>query len=360
MPINPNALSSPDPDDAAAREQGLPTTEDAKTMDAGGPEPTPTDDRTGDAEVIAPEEQPQRRRRTKAELIAAAVVPAADAPTALKDSGTGAKIERPWAEAVALVKAEKAEFVDKSLKYAVMKAEQQAVAPAFGRQDDAAISDEARENNRRAELESLGQAPATDASGQMIAPEGSEHGDEVIVGSKTYFVGPGGSLVDGVVDAPARRRWQRELGAGADGPWGAVVVGSSQNGNGEPTFAQPTTHVPEKFDVQTERLPRTVEPVEGGDDGVLKWKIGNGILEKIGLPDYSSLQVGPISASRMVVDDGRRTVVSLGDGREGEVPTAVIEAFETIDNTVEFIARRFRGQLKSFLESTGAIKQPVS
>lgn len=341
MPINPSALSSPSPDD---------------------PEPTPTDDRSGDAEVTAPEEQPVRKRRSKAQLIADAVIPAADAPTALKDSGTGAKIERPWTEAVALVKAEKAEFVDKGLKYAVMKAEQQAAAPAFAGeqssaqtpfggdgQDHPAPTTDAFGRPSPEQLEAA-QLP-TDASGQMIAPEGSEHGDEVVVGQKTYFVGPGGVLVDGVVDALAKRRWQRELGTGVDGPWQSTSL--SQNGNGA------TTPPSDQIDVQTERLPHTVERVDG-DDGVLKWKIGNGILEKIGLPDYSSLQVGPISASRMVVDDGRRTVVPLGDGREGEVPTAVIEAFETIDNTVEFIARRFRGQLKSFLEATGALKQPVS
>jgi hypothetical protein len=334
------------------------------------------------AEIQQREEQeqsPKRTRRSKAQMIADAVVPADDAPTAIKDLGTGAKIERPWSEAVALVKDGKAEFVDKSLKYAVMKAEQQAVSSAFGQQDEAAISDEARENNRRAELESLGQVPTTDAfgrpspeqleaaqlptdgSGQMVAPEGAEHGDEVRIGTETYRVGPGGTLVKGVVDAPAKRRWQRELGAGADGPWESIVVGSSQNGNGEPAFALPQESAPAELNIETERLPRTVEVLGNG-----MVKIGTGILEKIGMPQIeqfssaSQFQIGPISISREVLDDGRRSTVIFSDGRKGEVITAAVEGFDLLDNTVEFIAARFRGQLYSFLVTIGAAKQPVS
>jgi hypothetical protein len=422
MPIKASALPSPEPDDAAAREQGLPTTEDARTMDAGYDGRVFSAAVTDQASHDVPGEPAKRTRRTKAELIAAAVVPADDDPIALKDSGTGAKIERPWAEAVALVKAEKAEFVDKSLKYAVMKAEQEKAAPAFApentqkqdvRYDPARTSHMVKTDEfvdphgtpyvRIADIHgghegtmtleewgalSADASPATDAfgrpspeqleaarlptdgSGQMIAPEGAEHGDEVIVGVKTYRVGPGGVLVDGVVDAPSKRRWQRELGTGSEGPWESKAIvhpgafqqpgsppaptsaSSSQNGDGG---------APKDVTIERERLPHTTEQVDDGSgDGVLKWKIGNGILEKIGLPDYSSLQIGPISISRMVVDDGRRTVVPLSEGREGEVPTAVIEAFEEIDNTVEFIGARFRGQLMSFLQSTGALKQPVS
>jgi hypothetical protein len=346
--------SSPEPDDVD------------HSPDAVAPDGT----ELGQSGGVQSGEPPKRTRRSKAQMIADAVVPADDAPTAIKDLGTGAKIERPWAEAVALVKDGKAEFVDKSLKYAVMKAEQQAAAPAFAGepssaqtpfggdgQDHPAPATDAFGRPSPEQLEAA-QLP-TDGSGQMVAPEGAEHGDEVRIGTETYRVGPGGTLVKGVVDAPAKRRWQRELGAGANGPWESVVVGSSQNGNGEPAFALPQESALAELNIETERLPRTVEPVDG-DDGVLKWKIGNGILEKIGMPNYSSFQIGPISISRMVVDDGRRTVVPLANNRQGEVPTAVIEAFETIDNTVEFIAARFRGQLMSFFQATGAIQQPVS
>jgi hypothetical protein len=38
----------------------------------------------------------------------------------------------------------------------------------------------------------------------------------------------------------------------------------------------------------------------------------------------------------------------------------VVESFEEMDNTLEFISARFRGQLQSFLEATGALNQPVS
>jgi hypothetical protein len=327
------------------------------------------------AEIQQREEQeqsPKRTRRSKAQMIADAVVPADDAPTAIKDLGTGAKIERPWSEAVALVKDGKAEFVDKSLKYAVMKAEQQAAAPAFAGepssaqtpfggdgQDHPAPATDAFGRPSPEQLEAA-QLP-TDGSGQMVAPEGAEHGDEVRIGTETYRVGPGGTLVKGVVDVPAKRRWQRELGAGANGPWESVVVGSSQNGNGEPAFALPQESAPAELNIETERLPRTVEVLGNG-----MVKIGTGILEKIGMPQIeqfssaSQFQIGPISISREVLDDGRRSTVIFSDGRKGEVITAAVEGFDLLDNTVEFIAARFRGQLYSFLVTIGAAKQPVS
>jgi hypothetical protein len=346
MPINPNARTSPqpEPDDAAAREQGLPTTEDAKTMDADSTASEPA----------------KRKRRTKDERIADAVVPDDDENVALKDIATGAKIERPWIEAVALVESEKAEFADKGMKYARIKYAQQQAPSAS--QEPAAPSDQAppaTDAFGRPSPEQLEAAQLpTDESGQMVAPEGASHGDEVVIGAKTYFVGPTGVLVDGVVDAPARRRWQRELGAGSDGPW------ESQPLRLDALLADEKTSAPVEnnghydqppITVQNERLPRTVEPL---DNGMVK--IGTGILEKIGLPDYSSFHVGPITISRQVFDDGRRTVVPLGDGREGEVITAAVEGFELLDNTVEFIAARFRGQLRPFLQATGAQVQPVS
>lgn len=382
MPINPNALSSPEPDENAQEKQ------DASQYVA-------------EVQQREEQEQPTRRRRKKSEMIADAVVPAADEQIEVKDSDSGAKVQRTWSDAVALVKAEKAEFVDRAHHYAMLKADQQATASAFAPENtqvqdvrydpkqtshmvktDEFVDPHGTPYVRIADIHGSHEGsmtleewntlsidapdqtppPATDASGQMVAPEGSEHGDEVVVGSKTYYVGPGGVLVDDVVDAPAKRRWQRELGAGENGSWESKEIvhpGAFSQRAVEITEAVRNGDGPKELDIQTERLPRTVEPVDG-DDGVLKWKIGNGILEKIGMPDYSSFQIGPISISRMVIDDGRRTVVPLRDGREGEVPTAVIEAFETIDNTVEFIAARFRGQLMSFFQATGAIQQPVS
>jgi hypothetical protein len=286
MPINPSALSSPDPDDAAKERQ-----------DAS--------DYVAETQQREEQEQPQRKRRTKAELIADAVVPAADAQIEVKDSGTGARIKRPWPEAVALVKGGQAEFVDKSLKYAVLKMEQ------------------------------------------------------------TLRVGHGGVLttspvaVNGEVVRP-RRRWQRQLGAGSNGPWESTLLRTDSD---EPNKTTEWVDLGEPVNqnghgdgpvVQTERLPAEVERVSE-----LMWKVGTGILEKIGLPDYSSLQIGPISASRMVVDDGRRSEVTIGD-RKALVPTAVIEVFREAMDVTEYIARHQRGELVSFLESTGALRQPVS
>lgn len=376
MPINPNALSAPEPDEQ-------PPSEAAAAAVSG---------QTNEHEDPAAE-PPKRTRRKKSEMIADAVVPGMDDVVEIKDAGTGAKIERPWRVAVEMFRDGKATWLDKPQEYAFLKYEQQRASGAFGAHEDGgSVGDTVDDTPTERQPDSsafsqdaaaahsdTGEDPANpepdpmpapsvdnadepqethDASGQRKAPEGAELGDEVIIGASVYNVGHGHVLVQGVVAKDGeiilpKQRWQRELGPGPDGPWVATALakasidnpGASSNGKAD------------GVKVETERLPREVEQVPG--DGVLTWKIGNGILEKIGLPDYSSLQVGPITASRMVVDDGRRTTVSLGDNRVGQVPTAVIEAFEEVDNTVEYIAKRFRGQLQAFLEATGALKQPV-
>lgn len=296
-----------------------------------------------------PEEQPPadepkgRTRRTKAQMIADAVVPANDEQVDLKDSGTGAKIQRPWLVAVEMVREGKADWAEKSMKYALMKFDQEKVAGAF-----------AEPTVEQGEPVSLEEQVL---SHQAVVPPDAEVGDEVSVGSDTFRVGHGRVLIDGSrpisVDGKivkAKRRWRRELGSGANGPWEAVpypspaVAPDKSESNGKGADVT----------VQTERQPMDVLQV-----GELEWKVGSGILEKIGLPDYSSLQVGPISVSRFVMDDGRRSTVQIGS-REATIPTAVVEAFQEITDVVEYVARYQRGELISFLESTGALKQPVS
>jgi hypothetical protein len=383
MPINPNALSSPQPPEQ--------TTLD----DAAAQTDQPTD------QPATTEEPPKRQRRSKAQMIADAVVPADDALIEVKDAGTGAKVQRPWLEAVQLVKDGKAEFVDKMLKHAVSKMEQQQVADsgAFTPSEDPAAREVRYTINGEALLKTaVEQSDAPDdlvvwqaesgESGKMWTkewallstsppvgavsnvPPDAELGDEVRVGSETLRVGHGGVLtsspvaVDGEVVKP-KRRWQRALGAGLNGPWESTILRTddkppvdvdpaelskavafeqkaAQNGHGDGPV------------VETERLPAEIERVS-----LLTWKVGTGILDKIGLPDYSSLQIGPISASRMVVDDGRRSEVTIGD-RKASVPTSVLEAYREIMDVTEYIARHQRGELVSFLESTGALVQPVS
>lgn len=309
MPINPSALGG----------DSAPKDDTQNEVDA-----------QQDPAVAA--EPAKRTRRTKAELIEAAVVPGNDDQVDLKDLGTGAKIQRPWLVALEMVRGEKAEFADKSMKYAMLKHDQQKVASAFE-----TSSEETGERQP---------APS--------APPESEVGDEVRIGSDVFCVGHGGVLtnspvsVDGEIVKP-KRTWQRELGSGGRGPWEVVQV--------HPEASQENAKTNGKGDeAKVETLPAgvSIEPI---GDGV--WKVGTGILEKIGLPDYSSLQVGPISASRTAADDGRRTVVQIGD-RQASIPSAVVEVAREAMDIVEYIARYQRGELVSFLESTGALKQPSS
>jgi hypothetical protein len=334
MPIKPESLPSPEPD------------------------PIPPQDASGDALTsVSPDtsaEQPKRTRRTKKQMVADAVIPGDSEMVEVKDLNTGAKIQRNWRDAVALVQSGAVEFTDKAMKYALEKEAQQS--------SEQPVPDQpvATEN-----IEQPQPAPSANV------PPDAQLGDEVRVGSETLRVGHGNVLTsspvadaNGEVIRPARR-WQRELGAGLDGPWQQTPLTMI----GEPRPILEKSDVPGEKDsqngngvtVQTERLPREME--ELGDNLV---KIGTGILEKIGMPQVeqfasaSQFQVGPITASRTIFDDGRRTPITFDDGREGEVITAVVEGYELLENTVEYVAKRFRGQLFSFLAATGAIKQSVA
>jgi hypothetical protein len=331
MPINPNALSG-DPDrsapPASAEEEGAvqAAQQDAADQDA------------------AQEQTTKRKRRNKAEMIADAVVPADDEQVDLKDSGTGAKIQRPWLVALEMVRDGKAEFADKAMKYAMQKYDDQKAAAASEPEPSSSS------------LPFGGDGQDTPTSEPDNIPPEAEVGDEVRVGADTLRVGHGGVLTSGPISVDGnivhpRRTWQRELGTGGKGPWEVVqthpvpeAIQAETNGHG----AEPP--------VAPAAIPAGVE-IEQIAPGA--WKVGTGILEKIGLPDYSSLQIGPVSASRVAIDDGRRTTVVIGD-REASIPTAVVEVAREAMDIVEYIVRYQRGELVSFLESTGALKQPVS
>jgi hypothetical protein len=181
-------------------------------------------------------------------------------------------------------------------------------------------------------------------------------GDQVRVGIETYFVGHGDKLTKlrpvrggSGEPMPLRYVWQR----GADGwrrvdvakPSEDLVTSSTANGAAaSSTTLSEAVGAPPR--TETIRQAPEVQQVD-----VLTWKISTGVLEKIGLPDYSGLQVGPLSVQRYVVDDGRRTTVQLLSGREASIPTSVVEAYREANDTVEFVAREIRGQILSFLEA---------
>jgi hypothetical protein len=357
MPIKPESLPSLEPDSAP------PTQEELKDVSQY----------VAETQQRQEQEAPKRTRRTKKQMVADAVIPGDSEMVEVKDLNTGAKIQRNWRDAVSLVQSGAVEFTDKAMKYALEKEAQQSSEgsispPGTPPAEQIAGTTSSFLDPQPVATENIEQPqPAPSAN----VPPDAQLGDEVRVGSETLRVGYDRALTNspvadanGEVIRPARR-WQRELGAGLDGPWqqtpltmigeprpileksDAPIEKDSQNGNG--------------VTVQTERLPREME--ELGDNLV---KIGTGILEKIGMPQVeqfasaSQFQVGPITASRTIFDDGRRTPITFDDGREGEVITAVVEGYELLENTVEYVAKRFRGQLFSFLAATGAIKQSVA
>jgi hypothetical protein len=318
MPIKPDALPTPEPDET--------------------PQPAP--------EATEPA---KTGRRTKKQMIADAVIPAPLDRVEVKDTGTGVKVMRSWVEAVSSVASGTAEFTNRAHHYAMLKAAEEGQAPP------APETPADPEPSPAAETPDLGRHSGkpleTNApDGHRLAPENAELGDEVIVGSETYFVGHGNRLVQGIVSngsgdpVQARHRWQRELGSGEDGPWQSTPLAQT------PLEAPPAT-------VEREQLPTTFEPISTGSI-----RVGTGILDKIGLPsrggEWSSLQIGPITSSREVDDDGRRTVITL-NGKEQSVPTAALEAFHEVAALVEYMGNYMRGELASFLETQGVVLTPL-
>lgn len=311
--------------------------------------PSPDEPEDNTPEVVA--EPPKRKRRTKEQMIAEAVIPGMDDMVEIKDAASGAKIERQWRVAVEMYREGKVEF-PKDLEHAFKKYEQERASGAAP-ESTGVIADETH---------------ATDESGQMVAPAEAELGDEVVIDKDTYVVGHGNKLVQGMVSDNEtgdpiipKRRWQRELGAGPNGPWQSRQL-SHQPAASEPTSNGAVADTPAK---------NTVTAIDARG-GTAEWvddksiKIGTGVLEKIGMPQVeqfasaSQMQIGPISISRTVYDDGRRDVVDLPGGRKGEVISSAVEGFDLLNNTTEFVAARFRGQLYDFLVSIGAVRQPVS
>jgi hypothetical protein len=342
MPINPSALSG---DTTRPADQPAPS---QAAADAGV-----TNEHEAAVVQTDSVDAPKRTRRTKAQMIADAHVPAQTDVVELKDLGTGAKIERQWLVALELVRDGKAEWIDKAMKYSMMKWDQMKAQGAFGSATPASEPAAAETQGEQTTIDEQ----IADATPTNNVPPEAEVGDEVRVGADTFRVGHGGVLTTSQVDQPAKRRWQRQLGAGADGPWEATVLQQTTPPPAEKAETNGTGGA--ELQVETERQPMRVEQLSE-----IEWKVGTGILEKIGLPQVeqfsggSSLQVGPNTASRTVIDDGRRTTVRIGS-REAELPTAVLEAYREITDAVEYVARYQRGELAVFLESLGILKQPA-
>jgi hypothetical protein len=208
--------------------------------------------------------------------------------------------------------------------------------------------------------------------GNPQLPSEAEPGDEVRIGSETFRVGHGGVLTSSPVADPDTgatlkpyRRWQRELGAGKDGKWEAVIVGPSyddQVGAAVERAAEKVASKPVEEAVQQGLAAQATEApvIEPGQsqsftesvaqqtiDG---WKVGAGFLEKIGLPEYSSIQIGPFTASRTVhVASGERYSLTRENGTVVTAPKEAIDAMIECCNACEIAARIVRSDFLSFI-----------
>lgn len=357
----------------------------------------------GGEDKPTPAEEPAKpKRRTKEQLIADAVIPGPTDIVKVEFTASSTKGDREWQKAVELFREGKVKFVDGSLRYAVLKLDQQAAEDGAGDSEvvekiatatarwldlqqriDAATEDEevrtlSEESEQvRDEINQLGgQDPASEEAyanrdftpgalvgkrGPEYVPENAMTGDEIITGSKadkteeTYYVGYGHVLMKDPpthedVPVMAGARWVRE----GENDWRSYELIDGDESEDEPDvpatigegIAKSGAGEPLKVDRET--VAPVAEQVGGVQLGL--WKVSMGYLEKIGLPDYSSLQIGPCSAQTHVLDDGRRTKAVM-HGRDVEVPTAVVEMLQQCGQVAELAMRAERQAMINFLEA---------
>lgn len=310
MPINPDALG----DDA-------------------------TDEKDASA-ATKPAPKQRGRRRTKAELISDAVVPGDDDVVEIKMTQNGSKVERPWLVAVELVREGKAEWIDKGHKYSLLKMDQAKDGGGAKGDDDP---------GDQSDLATL----RVGESGNRLAPDEAALGDEIIVDGEKKYVGHGNALVNARPSkddepVPSESRWSC-----SDGEWVKADVKKEQAREraAEDDFHDPAGGKPEPAPDAKEIKSEKVElPGQAEQVSTLVWRVSGGFLEKIGLPDYSSLQIGPTSVQHHVVDDGRRVEVEMG-GRTLTLPAAVIEGLQQCFQISEYVMRAERQAAINFLEA---------
>jgi hypothetical protein len=143
MPINPNALSGAQSEASESEVEERITQE--REAEAQQVEQTRQEIEAAQPAVAETSsvDAPKRTRRTKAQMIADAVIPAETDVVELKDAGTGAKIERQWLVALELVRDGKAEFADKAMKYSMQKWDQMKAQGAFASEPPAPATEPA-------------------------------------------------------------------------------------------------------------------------------------------------------------------------------------------------------------------------
>lgn len=341
-------------------------------------------------EVSKPAAKAKAKRRTKTELIADATIPGDEENVEIKMTQNGSKVERPWLVAVELFREDKAEFVDKSLKYAVLKMDQQKEGGSDFTQSSSGAAQaspnadeidgltkrwselQERLDNLDSQTESTehetlteesdmvrvkimelgGQDPASDEAyqqraGSALIPEGAELGDEIIINGDKSYVGHGGFLTqispsvskDDMTMVKPKRRWIQ-----TDGEWSSSDFALASS---PPAAAPKPASAPQPKTVESEtvKVPGSVEQVSE-----LVYKVSGGYLEKIGLPDYSSFQIGPTMVQHHVVDDGRRVEVEMG-GRTVKLPASVVEGLQECFQISEYVMRAERQAAINFLEA---------
>lgn len=296
--------------------------------------------------------KPKRKRRTKAEIerdnIAAAVIPGDDDPVTVVMKDTGTPAERPWLVAVEMYRDGKVEL-NKDHQFAVKKIDLEREAAKQGAQ----APDPAGDGAPAAEPQPLQEPPAPAPSGPAaaaFAPQ-PDAASAVPAPQDKIFVRMAGANKTHVVSFdPSEWELARAL----------VFTGAGEFTEDENERLHQTQLSagdlpgPIAAKVPNPQTAMTITPPAPNDDAAKPgvWKVSMGYLEKIGLPDYSSLQVGPAAAQHMVIDDGRRQDYDLGD-RRVSLPVSVIEGMQKCAQVCEAVMRAERSSMINFLESQG-------
>lgn len=350
MPVNRDALGGLGAQPLAA--EGQPA------LETGTKSTQPEEEPTG--------KPPRRRRRSseevRAEKIAKAKVPQDDEEVTVVFKETGATEKRLWPEAVALRRTDKVELNEKH-EFAFLKIEQEEAARR--------AADDAEFDGDEIRVPRGDQPVQATIEGAKVTWPWSQLVEHIVVNGNDNVVFEGDYYPRAMGEE--RRRYQAaaapppDPGARVDEPPPvppASPVGPGDVGAGRVDADEielgplPAARGEARSEIESMRQETPV--VEQVD--TLVWRVGMGYVEKIGLPEYSSLSIGPCTASRHVIDDGRRERYEL-TGRNGnqivELPATVVEALREAAQICEVVMRAERQSMINFLEQAKAGAPPA-
>lgn len=285
----------------------------------------------------ATDEKPKRKRRTKAEIeadkISKAVIPNDDEEISVVFTDGGKTGVVLWPEAVTLAKEGKIDLSEKH-QYAIKKLEQMTAEELTAKADA-----------EDAEFDDAPNLPADDDTFDVIVAEAAvtwnwEQIKTHVLDNRNTNLEASPELMAAIEQERAYRAKKAEHGLDKNGELAEPAAAKEPADPGVPTgpVSTASAQYAEKGEVVL------------GSNGFPLVRISFGYLEKIGLPEYSALNIGPCQVTGYVEDTGEMIEVHTKDGVK-LARKAVVEGLRQCGIDAEAAMRAERQSLINFLEA---------